>query len=305
MPRCRRVAAMAAPGTAALANESPAHIENASPEGHLVAEWSDDPWVTVPLVLCIGLYLIGRYRVARRSRRGAPRLHAVAFLTGSAALAVALVSPLDALGGELFSAHMLQHEALMLIAAPLLIVSKPLGVLAWGMPHGWSRSIAKTCTIGPLPRLWRYLTRPLTAWCVHALALWVWHAPVLFEASLGSDSIHTWQHVSFLVSAILFWWALLRRAGHLDPVLYIFTTLLHTGMLGMLLTFSTTPWYPHYLDTAPRWGLTALEDQQLGGLVMWVPAGALLTAAGLVMFGHWLRKVIQAPPPPSGKDHRS
>jgi putative membrane protein len=116
---------------------------------------------------------------------------------------------------------------------------------------------------------------------------------VLFQATLRSEIVHTMQHLSFFISALLFWWALLYASGRSSyghGVFYVFTTALHTGILGALLTFSTVVLYPAYTVTAPLWGLTPLEDQQIGGLIMWVPAGVLYMAAGLALFRAWLRE---------------
>jgi putative membrane protein len=131
--------------------------------------------------------------------------------------------------------------------------------------------------------MWGALTLPVVAWGLHALILWLWHAPPLFEASLRSGALHDLQHATFLASALLFWWAMLYRGRGRSPasILWIATTLVHTGVLGMLLTFAPTPWYPFYAATTGAWGLSPLEDQQLGGLIMWVPSGALLLAIAL------------------------
>ena len=107
--------------------------------------------------------------------------------------------------------------------------------------------------------------------------LWTWHVPVLFQATLDSEFVHALQHASFLFSALLFWWAILhgrvRAVGFGVAVLYMFTTALHSGLLGALLTLAGTVWYPIYDSTTASWGLTPLQDQQLGGLIMWIPAG--------------------------------
>ena len=134
-------------------------------------------------------------------------------------------------------------------------------------------------------RPWRLLTQPLVAWLLHAVALWVWHAPALFQATLQSELIHTLQHLSFFGSALLFWWALFYgrggRMGYGAATLYVFTTSIQSCALGALLTFSSTLWYPRYQVTTAAWGLSPLEDQQLGGLLMWVPAGVVYLVAGL------------------------
>jgi cytochrome c oxidase assembly factor CtaG len=133
----------------------------------------------------------------------------------------------------------------------------------------------------------------MTAWWVHAAALWGWHIPRLFDATLESDWIHSAQHLSFLGSALLFWWSLFYAHGEARygaSVLYVFTTAVHTSILGALLTFSSGVWYPAYLRTTSAWGLTPLEDQQTGGLIMWIPAGLAYVAAGLTLVAGWLRE---------------
>jgi putative membrane protein len=132
------------------------------------------------------------------------------------------------------------------------------------------------------------LTAPASAWSFHAVALWLWHVPALFVAALDSEAIHVLQHTCFFTSALVFWWAALGRrlrAPDATSIAMLFTTMLHTSALGLLLTFSTTPWY----GSAPDFlGLTALEDQQLGGLVMWVPGGLAYLVGGLMIVSTWL-----------------
>jgi len=131
------------------------------------------------------------------------------------------------------------------------------------------------------------------AWWIHALAIWLWHAPVLFQATVTNDLVHTAQHLSFFLSALLFWWALFYahgRRAYGSGVLYIFTTAIHTGILGALLTFAPRLWYPVYSKTAEPWGLSPLQDQQIGGLIMWVPASLVYLAAGLALFAAWMKE---------------
>jgi cytochrome c oxidase assembly factor CtaG len=143
-------------------------------------------------------------------------------------------------------------------------------------------------------KVWRAVTHPLAAWAIHAAALWVWHMPALFQATLKSDLVHTLQHLSFLGSALLFWWALIhgRRGlmGYGAAVLYMFTTSLHSGVLGALITFARSAWYPAYANSTASWGLTPLEDQQLGGLIMWIPAGLVYVVAALALMVGWMRE---------------
>lgn len=257
--------------------------------------WSSvDPWSALLLLGMACCYARGTRLLARRSRarQRLPPHGALLFWSGLATLAVALGPPLDPLGGLLFSAHMLQHEILMLVSAPLLVLSRPSGRLLWGLPQPGRRLCAYCSRRTWLRHALRRLTAPLGAWTVHAAALWIWHLPALFDASLRSDAVHAAQHGSFFVSALLFWWALLAsrsRARSGGAILYVFTTALHSSVLGALLTFAPAVWYASYAATTLRFGLSALEDQQLGGLIMWVPSGLVFLVAALVLLARWLQ----------------
>ncbi|HEX7957371.1 MAG TPA: cytochrome c oxidase assembly protein, partial [Pyrinomonadaceae bacterium] len=174
--------------------------------------WGRDPVVWLSLVLSGWLYLRGVRRRWRESGRGrgVRRWEAWCFAGGWAALFVALVSPLHPLGEVLFSAHMTQHEVLMVAAAPLLVLGRPVVAFLWALPVGGARAVGDAAKAAWFRRAWRGVTNPLAAWAIHAAALWVWHAPALFQATLRSDLVHTLQHVSFLGSALLFWWALVH-----------------------------------------------------------------------------------------------
>jgi len=182
----------------------------------------------------------------------------------------------------------------MLVAAPLMVLSRPLLPFMWALPLAWSRKIGHVAKTRPIAKSWRFLTIPLVAWLIHAIALWIWHVPFLFEAVLDNEWVHTAQHLSFLLSALLFWWAVIHGQqgvmGYGAAVLYVFTTSVHSGLLGALITFATSVWYPSYVGLTSSWGLTALEDQQLGGLIMWIPAGIVYIVAGLALFVGWMRE---------------
>src|SRR5205823_6696964 len=142
----------------------------------------------------------------------------------------------------------------------------------WALPTRWRSALGAITRTTAIQTGWRYLTVPSFAWSFHAAALWLWHLPILFQATITSETIHSLQHLSFFLSALLFWWALIHgrvgRLGYGASVFYVFTTGLHSGVLGALLTFARVPWYPAYADSAKAWGLSALEDQQLAGLIM-------------------------------------
>ena len=249
--------------------------------------WSWEPWTVALLVLSGALYAIGIARLWRSAGagRGIARWQVASFAVANTALIVALLSPIDTMSEVLFSVHMVQHELLMLVAAPLLVFGRPLIAFSWALPavaRFFNRRIA----------LWRVVSAPLVATALHALALWIWHIPSLYQATLRSDAVHAAQHASFLLTAALFWWALIYgrygRIGYGVAVLYVFFTMAHSGALGALLTFSPNLWYPIYGPTTAKWGLDAIEDQQLAGLIMWVPAGLILIALGIGIFLAWL-----------------
>jgi putative membrane protein len=270
-----------------LAQSALAHPGEPVQPHDLWAAWSFDPGVVIPLALCTFLYYLGIYRSKVIPRRGI-----VAFTAGLLSLVIALISPLHALGEALFSAHMIQHEILMLISAPLLVLGRPLVPFLWSLPISWRRGIGRAVKANPVRSIWRTITYPLIAWGIELVVLWVWHAPMLFEKTLTSELVHAAQHISFLVASLLFWWAVFqggeRRMGYGMSVIYIFTTAVYSGILGALLTLSPNVWYSGYADTTAAWGLTPLQDQQIGGLIMWVPAGIVYLVAALWLFARWL-----------------
>lgn len=254
--------------------------------------WGQAPLALVALVLAAWLYAQG----LRRLRRAAPTVvkapAAWCFVLGWLGLFLALASPLHPWGEVLFCVHMIQHEMLMLIAAPLLVLSRPGRVFLWALPKAWSRAWVSFATRQPGRGILATFTNPFFAFSFHAAILWGWHAPQLFQAATRSEWVHAMQHASFFGSAVLFWSALFhgpRRAlGYGLAVIYLFATAVHTTLLGALLTFSRQVWYPIYFASTLPWGLTPLQDQQLGGLIMWVPGALVYIAASLALFAAWL-----------------
>jgi cytochrome c oxidase assembly factor CtaG len=246
------------------------------------------------LAASAALYALGTARLWRRAGRGrgVSLAAAACFGAGWAVLAAALASPLDRAAEASFTAHMVQHELLMAIAAPLLVLGRPLEAWSWSLPHVWRVPVANALGAPTISRVWAIACEPVVAWTLHAVAIWAWHVPALFEAALRDPGVHTLQHASFLVTALFFWWAVfggaLRRADG-RSVASLFTTMMHSGALGALLTFAPTVWYEHY-RLLEGGMLTPLEDQQLGGLVMWGPGGLAYLLAALALVGAWLRR---------------
>lgn len=258
-----------------------------------VPGWTWDAWLTVPLALSLLIFVAGWLRLHRRSRRGAEPLvrRALSFGSGWLVLAGALVSPLHQLGERSFAAHMFEHELLMLVAAPLLVLAEPLAVMLWAFPGPTRRGIGAVAASGPVRGLWHALSAPVAATLLQAAALWLWHAPALFDRALGSEAWHAAQHVCFFVTGLIFWSAMFGpRTPRGVAVLCLFATSLVSGALGALMAFAASPWYPRYaaLGLAP-FGLTPTEDQQLAGLLMWVPGGMVHAGAALLLVYAMLR----------------
>lgn len=267
--------------------------------GHLWSEWGGDTSSAVGLATMGVLYAVGARRLWSHAGagRGLRGRDVACFVAAMCVLAVALLSPVDALAGSLFSAHMTQHVLLAVAAPPLLVGSAPIVAWLWALPSSTRRSLSRAVMSSrALGRLWRAVSEPLSACAIHAVAIWTWHAPALYLAALRSPVVHFLEHASFVVTASLLWWSIMhprrpRRAAYAIGIVVLFLTTLQSGALGALLAFSQRVWFPLQESGVARFGLTALEDQQLAGLIMWVPGGLLYVGAMAVLFAAWMREL--------------
>jgi len=216
------------------------------------------------------------------------------FLLGDFVMLLALISPLDVLADDyLFSAHMLQHMLLVLAVPPLLIL---------GIPRNLAMSIVRIPALGTIERA---LRNPLLAWTLGIAALWIWHLPGLYDATLASEPLHIFEHLMFLVTATIFWWPILSplagsRMSHGAAFAYLGAAMLVTTVLGILITFAPVGVYTAYLHPRDNlgildalhhsWGLTTEADQELGGLLMWVPGGLVYLGAIMAVLARWYRE---------------
>ena len=233
-------------------------------------------WNYLPLLFC-ALALAGYFLAFRR--RGRPAYLGAALVV----FLVALISPLSALAdGYLFSAHMVQHILLVLIVPALLLLSLP-------------RSVS-------LPRSLTVFTHPFIGWLAGVGAMWLWHAPALCNAATTSRAVSAIQTSSLLLMGSVFWWQVLapRDAERLSPaagIAYLFTACTACSVLGIILTFAPVSICPVYQQPIDRlgilgtirgdWGLTSDRDQQIGGLLMWVPMCLIYLAAILAQLARW------------------
>ncbi|MGI8550866.1 MAG: cytochrome c oxidase assembly protein, partial [Dehalococcoidia bacterium] len=272
-----------------------AHVGPPPAPERLWATWSWDPSVLLGLVIVAFAYTRGLRQLWRRAGtgRGVAVWRADLFMAGLATLFVALVSPLDGLSSALFSAHMVQHLLLILVVAPLLVLGKPSMALLWALPLPQRRALGRVAQRAALHTCRRALNRPWLAWLLAAIVLWVWHLPLLYEAALRHQFIHFLEHLCLLGSSLLFWEVLIDRSGSRQfgygfALAYIFAMAVQSTALGIILTFSH-PWYTAYAATTGAWELSPQDDQQIAGLIMWIPASAIYLIAGLTLIVTWFR----------------
>jgi putative membrane protein len=270
-----------------------AHVVNV-PLSSQYSFLSIDPVSALLLLIIAICYFRGSRKISKRveSKQKQYRRQMRWFWSGWLTLVIALISPIDSIGEELFSVHMVQHEMLMMIAAPLLVLSRPEQTILLG-GRGFLTPIVHSFT-GRSPRMLRFyrqLATPLWGWLIHFFGLWLWHLPFLLNASLTSSWVHSLQHATFLLIAWVFWYSIFRldKSNSMSAVISLFTTGIHASLLGALLTFSPSIWYSPYAHTTQQWGLSPIEDQQLGGLIMWMPAGIVFILAALVTLARLLR----------------
>lgn len=268
--------------------------------------WNLDPLPLLAIFLAAWAYWVGRAYRRRPLERWRDRCYAAALAT----LGVALVSPLDALSSTLASAHMVQHLLLMLVAAPLLAVSKPGTTLLLGIPPTIRRKLVRWRRLLRLTRRnTTWIRHPATVWTLHVGTLWFWHAAVPYDAALRHEAIHAAEHATFLITGVLFWAVILNihRSGRPSPgfgILLLFVTAMQSVFLSALLTFAGAPWYSAYTQTTRPWGLEPLADQQLAGVIMWIPGGILYILTALTLLVDWIRQSehdLYATTPPTSR----
>ena len=228
-----------------------------------------------------------------------PLLAAFAAPAVGAMLALAAVSPpMHAAAEASVAAHMVQHLVLILAAAPLMVLGHPLRAL----PAGVVRSVARRI---PLARLTRRHLRLLAiaAWLAHVAVLWAWHTPRLYEWAIASGAAHVLEHGSLIVTACAFWAVVFSRVlGSAGAVLYLFAAAGQSTALGALLTLAEAPWYPTHAASVVALGLAPHQDQQLAGLIMWIPGGLAYAAVALALLRRTLRDGAPTVRPPQSPD---
>jgi cytochrome c oxidase assembly factor CtaG len=260
--------------------------------------WNWDALTIASLLILAGVYLIGLARLwqSAGAQRGVSWREPTAFAVAIVALVIALISPLDPASDELQSAHMIQHMLIMMVAAPLFVMGLPALVMLWALPRPWRQQIAQAMArLGSLRPPWYLLWQPVALCALFALTLWIWHLPALYEGALRNRWVHDFQHITFFVASCLFWRVLLDPLSRLRMnvgagVIYLFLTSLHATLLGVFMALAPRVWYPDYVGKTAGWNFSPLEDQQLAGLIMWMPACMVYALVAAVMLALWLHR---------------
>ena len=258
----------------------------------VLLDWSLDPLALVGILVAAGLYLVAVRRVAAAHPANPhPRHRTWLFLGGLVAIGLALLSPIEAYEGQLFSVHMVQHLLLELAAAPLLLAGAPITLALRAASPTWRRRLLTVLR----SRVVHVVSFPVIAWMLFAAVNWGWHFSTLYDQALENDLLHYVQHASFLGAALLFWWPAIGadpspwRLPHPVRLLYLFLAMPQNSFLGVALMSASSVLYPHYLTNARDWGPTPLEDQQLGGVIMWVVGDIGFLAGMAVVVVLWMR----------------
>jgi cytochrome c oxidase assembly factor CtaG len=251
-----------------------------------LTQWNPAPSIYIGIALLIALYLyaVGPLRKKYQLADAVKRSQVVLFIVGMLVMFLALASPLDELGDEyLFSAHMVQHLLITLVAPPLLLLGTP----------GWLLQPLLRKRV--LLRIGKVLTHPFVAFFLFNIDFWIWHAPPLYNATLSNENLHIFEHLLFIVTATIYWWPILSPVKELPrlslggQVLYLFLSGMPSVALGAGLTFSPPLYAPYIQQSIRAWGISPATDQQLGGLIMWVPVNIIVIVIVSILFIRWMQ----------------
>jgi cytochrome c oxidase assembly factor CtaG len=269
----------------------------------ILLAWTWDPLILVGLAVIAAVYGIGFWHAVHEPARH-PRVrwrgrHAWLFYGGLGVIFLALISSIDALGARVFWGHMVQHILLLTVAPPLLLLGTPLGPVLHAVPRNTRRSLVHALAAnGRLRHTAGWLTRPMGAFVVFNVVLWVWHVPTLYDAALTHSALHAMEHLTMLGAGILFWWPIVEPAPVWKPsqglwrVAYPVLAAIPGGILGVWLSEAgASPLYTYYLHTSQLFGFSATEDQQLGGALMLGVDEPIVFAACAVLFFRYLAEV--------------
>lgn len=272
--------------------------------------------VTLVLVILGTLYLTGWMRLRKRTRvnrrRNQPHLvvwwRLIAYESGLILVGVALMSPIDVLGQQLFFMHMIQHLLLIMIAPPLLMIANPMPFLLWGLPTKWRRKTGRVLSYllhrnSDTRNLIVKLTAPGIIFMFWVISVIGWHDPVLYNAALRYEIIHDIEHIFFFAAGMLFWWhvtgagpRLHKQFGIVARIVFVLAAVPPNMLLGVILAFASETIYSYYEGVPRLWGIDPVTDQTIGGVIMWIPGSMMYIIAALILLTRLVDQESYKPP---------
>lgn len=273
----------------------------------LLSSWNWRIDVIVVILSAGTLFCVGWFRLRGQSAKLAAVWRLLAYLGGLVLVGLSLLSPIDVLGGQFFYMHMIQHLLLIMFAPPLLLVGNPMPFILWGLPRTWRQRAGRGLSY-LLHRQSRFrqavvaVTGPGIVWLVFVSLLIGWHDPNAYNAALQYEWVHNLEHLSFFIPSMAFWWLvtgagprLQKQMSLLARVGFLVAGVPPNMFLGIALSFATYPIYTHYLSVPRIGALSVLEDQMIGGVIMWVPGSMMYIIAVVILVGSWFNVEEQKP----------
>ena len=277
----------------------------------LLLSWDLRIEIIATLVLMGCIYTRGWWHLHRQPanrNRLANGWRLAAYLGGLFILGVALMSPIDVLGGQLFFMHMIQHLLLVMIIPSLLLLANPLPFLMWGRPARPRHQVGRLLSRGSAFRRGLYtLTAPGLVWMAFVAFLLGWHDPNAYDAALRSDLIHDLEHLTFFVTAMLFWWLIIGAGPRLRSLsrgvrlALLLVTVPVNMAAGVVIAFASQPIYTYYTTVPRLWGITAELDQMIGGVIMWIPGSMMYLLAALIIISRMIQTEANEEPLPESE----
>ncbi len=289
----------------------------------ILASWSWRPSVIITLVVIGTLYVRGWRQLRRRGGRHGRRAgqswplsagwRLVAYLSGLIVIGLALLSPIDTLGGQLFFMHMIQHLLLIMIAPPLLLIANPLATILWGLPAGVRRRVGGGLSLvlhrdAPARRLLRAVTAPGVVWLAWVIILIGWHDANMYNWTLRNELVHDVEHLSFFLVSMLSWWRTTAAAprihgpvGMMGRIILVLALIPPNMLTGVVIAFAENPIYTYYVDVPRLWNISVMTDQRIGGVLMWIPGSMMYLIAGLILVAQLLGQEERKPALPEKK----
>jgi len=283
-------------------------------------DWRVD--VIVVLVLAGTIYTIGWRRLRHRykdftppkaqlrhRRQLATDWRLISYLSGLVLIGVTLMSPLDLFGGQFFFVHMIQHLMLVMVIPPLLLIANPFPFFLWGLPLAIRPPVARLFNPESTFRhVLRSITQPGLVWLIFIAVFLGWHDPNLYNAALQNDWVHDLEHITFFGTAMLFWWHVMRVGPRIHPrftrgarIAYLLVTVPVNMLTGVFIAFSTEPIYTYYTSVPRIGGMTVMQDQMAGGLIMWIPGSMMYIFGALIIISKWVQAEADKQPLPDSE----